>query len=76
MLNLQNLIQSEIPKHIEKNKYSNTNYNSILINYYENGNNLIPPHRDSVESFGLYQTISLISIGAKNLVIERTLRIN
>ena len=41
----------------------------------ENGNNLIPPHRDSVDSFGLYPTISLVSIGQKrNLVIERTLK--
>ena len=76
LLNLQNIVQSEILKHIKKNKNIQIpNYNSILINYYENGNNLIPPHRDSVDSFGLYPTISLVSIGEKrNLVIERTLK--
>lgn len=76
LLNLQNIVQNEILKHIKKNKNIQIpNYNSILINYYENGNNLIPPHRDSIDSFGLYPTISLVSIGEKrNLVIERTLK--
>ena len=76
LINLQNIVQCEILKHIEKDKNIQIpNYNSKLINYYENGNNLIPPHRDSVDSFGLCPTISLISIGAKrNLVIERTLK--
>lgn len=76
LFNLQNIVQKEIRKHIFKSKNIQIpNYNSILINYYENGNNLIPPHRDSVDSFGLYPTISLVSIGAKRkLLIERTFK--
>ena len=51
------------------------NYNSILINYYENGNNFITAHQDSKESFGEYPTIALLSLGdSREFILERTLQ--
>jgi len=46
-------------------------FNSCLINKYRDGNDVIGPHRDCVESFGVYPVITGISIGG-----ERTFRIN
>lgn len=45
-------------------------FNSSLVNLYENGNENITAHRDSIESFGMYPTIVGLSIGA-----TRTMRI-
>lgn len=44
--------------------------NSCLLNWYRDGNQFIPPHRDSAISFGEHPTILGISLGA-----ERTLRL-
>ena len=38
--------------------------NSILINKYENGNNIIPKHRDSETIFGDNPIIAIYSVGA------------
>lgn len=38
--------------------------NSILINKYNNGNNIIPKHRDSEEIFGDNPIIAVLSFGA------------
>ena len=39
-------------------------FNSCLVNVYEDGNEGISPHRDNMESFGMYPTIVGLSIGA------------
>lgn len=38
-------------------------FNSCLINYYRDENDSIKPHSDSVEVFGNYPTIAIMSIG-------------
>ena len=40
------------------------NFNSCLVNVYEDGNEGISPHRDNMDSFGMYPTIVGLSIGA------------
>jgi len=48
------------------------NFNSCLVNVYENGNEGISPHRDCLDSFGLYPTIVGLSIGAtRHMKIKR-----
>ena len=48
-------------------------FNSILINYYRNGNDIIPKHQDNYNSFGRYPTIANLSIGGeRTLILERT----
>ena len=42
--------------------------NSCLINYYENGENFIPKHMDSMASFGSTPTIVNLSIGATRIL--------
>tara|TARA_A100000164_G_C21859007_1_gene749055 strand:+ start:529 stop:1179 length:651 start_codon:yes stop_codon:yes gene_type:complete len=50
-------------------------YNSILINLYRDGNDIIPPHQDNYNSFGRYPTISNLSIGeSRTLILERTFK--
>ena len=62
LLPMNNLIQKPI-------------YNSILINYYRNGNDIIPAHQDNYISFGRYPTISNLSIGEpRTLILERTFK--
>ena len=72
LLNIQNLIQKECNNFLTE--ISVPNINSILINYYENGNNEIAFHKDNLLSFGEYPTICILSIGAeRTLHFERTL---
>ena len=74
LLNVQNIVEDMVQK-ILPNNIKKPKYNSILINYYENGNQIIPPHQDSKESFGEYPVISLLSIGnTRKLLLERTLK--
>ena len=48
-------------------------FNSILINYYRNGSDIIPNHQDNHHSFGRYPTIANLSIGGeRTLILERT----
>lgn len=65
-------IQDKIKLFLNNKKYNNLskNFNSCLINFYENGLNKIKPHRDSIDSFGMYPTIVNLSIGE-----TRTMRV-
>lgn len=66
-------IQDKIQKYIERmdielkfftnNSIEIPKINSCLINYYETGNEFIPPHKDTSISFGEYPTIVCISYG-------------
>ena len=71
LLDLQNKIQDYVNN---LSCVQKTNVNSLLINYYENGNNCIAPHRDDAGSFGLEPTIILMSVGGpRTFKIERTI---
>ena len=76
LLNIQKIVEDKVKEIIPEGKNIKIpNYNSILINYYENGNQIIPPHKDSKESFGFCPTVSLVSIGTnRKLLVERTLK--
>ena len=74
MLNFQNITQEKI-KNIVKDipNIRSPNFNSLLINYYESGDNHIAPHQDDKNSFGLEPTIALISFGTpRTFLLERT----
>ena len=45
--------------------------NSILINKYETGDNIIPKHRDSEHIFGDNPTIAIYSVGAPRKILFR-----
>ncbi len=64
-----NELQTTIGKHVAKLLESSWVPNSLLINKYETGNNIISRHRDSEHIFGENPTIAVLSIGA-----PRTLR--
>lgn len=71
LTNLQNVIQKECNDYLTD--INIPNFNSILLNYYENGNNQIAFHKDNQISFGEYPTICILSIGAeRELQFERT----
>tara|TARA_B100000524_G_scaffold88021_1_gene41075 strand:+ start:3226 stop:3894 length:669 start_codon:yes stop_codon:yes gene_type:complete len=74
LLELQTLMQNKINNFYQKYNYiEKSKFNSILINYYQNGNQGIAPHKDDPESFGLEPTIALLSIdGPRTFCIERT----
>jgi alkylated DNA repair dioxygenase AlkB len=74
-------IQNKIQKYIEKldretsffkeNEIVVPRINSCLINYYETGNDFIPPHKDTPISFGEYPTIVCISYGeTRDMVLK------
>jgi len=64
--NLQNKV-----KNIVNNLGIIININSCLINYYKDGNDFIPPHRDTPLSFGIYPTIINVSFGeTRNLILK------
>ena len=51
----------------------NVDFNSILINFYDNGDNFISPHQDNKHSFGDHPVIAILSIGSpRTFLIERT----
>ena len=70
LLSVQNKIEELINNNFNFYIESPFKINSCLINYYETGNNFIPPHKDSSVSFGEYPTIICVSHGD-----ERTIRI-
>jgi len=73
------LLQNKVQNYIEElenkkslfqnNGLDKLNINSCLINYYETGNNFIPPHKDSSLSFGEYPTIVCVSYGDERTMI-------
>ena len=73
LLELQIKIQNQVNKLYNYFDMKPSQFNSLLINYYQDGNNGIAPHRDDPGSFGLEPTIALLSInGPRILCIERT----
>ena len=62
LLNLQNKIQTIV------NKYIPITFNSCLINKYRDGDDVIKPHRDAIESFGEYPVIANLSIGGERII--------
>ena len=73
---LEVFMQKEIIKYLPKhNKIQIPNYNSILINYYEDGNDSISAHQDNKIHLEKYPTISLLSFGeTRNFILERTIK--
>lgn len=75
LTNIQNKIMkfSSIVNTIcDDNLIQTPNINSCLINKYRNGNDSIKPHRDTIDSFGIYPTIIGLSIGAeRNISIKK-----
>ena len=71
---IQSIIQKYIDNIIKNNKkIKKPNLNSILINFYENGDNQIGFHKDNKKSFGESPTIIILSIGDKRTIrFERT----
>ncbi len=74
LLELQNKLEKEIKSHlVEHQLVQIPKFNSLLINYYEDGNNFIPPHQDNKYSFGEQPTIALLSFGeTRKFILERT----
>ena len=74
LLKLEDIIENKVNNLIVGyNKVEDAKFNSLLINYYENGNNFITAHQDCKESFGYNPTIAIFSIGDKrNIKLERT----
>jgi alkylated DNA repair dioxygenase AlkB len=60
VVNIQTKIENRVKLLISRNCF----FNSCLINKYENGNNYIHRHRDSVDSFGEYPIIIGLSLGS------------
>ena len=57
-------IQEKIEKTIKMLLFKKCSFNSCLINKYENGDNYIYKHRDSLDSFGEYPIIVGLSLGS------------
>jgi alkylated DNA repair dioxygenase AlkB len=78
LLEFQNHIQLKINQILSDYNSKNIQYpiyDSLLINYYENGLDHITPHQDNKQSFGNYPTISVISIGeTRKFILERTIK--
>jgi alkylated DNA repair dioxygenase AlkB len=78
LLKLQNDLELNIQNFLPKHKSVQIpKFNSLLINYYQDGNNFIAPHQDSKESFGSHPTIALLSFGeTRKFILERTFEDN
>ena len=61
---------------IKENINFNLDFNSCLLNLYENGQEFISPHRDCIESFGLYPTIIGLSIGETRTLRFKKIKFN
>lgn len=70
-------LQFEVNKKVNKLYLPDINksfFNSLLINYYPDGNYNITPHQDTHKAFGKYPTIALLSFGvSREFYLERTL---
>lgn len=51
-------------------------FNSVLVNLYENGFESIRPHRDCIDSFGMYPSIAGLSIGATRVLRLQKIQFN
>ena len=74
LLDFQNIVKDRISNLLKDiNNIKNPDFNSLLINYYETGDNHIAPHQDDKNSFGIEPTIALLSIGTpRTFQLERT----
>jgi alkylated DNA repair dioxygenase AlkB len=54
--------------------YTGNNYNSVLINYYRNGNDYIDFHADDTKELGTNPTIAVVSLGSKRQLILKQYR--
>ena len=70
--NIQNYIQNITNNYIKEN----IKFNSCLINKYRDGNDIIKPHRDAIESFGEYPVISNLSIGGERVIKFESIETN
>lgn len=61
-------LQSELTTHIQLAKIGKFTPNSLLLNKYNNGKNIIPKHQDSEEMFGDNPTIAVYSLGATRTI--------
>lgn len=52
------------------------NINSCLINKYRKSSDKIKPHRDTIDSFGIYPTIIGLSIGAERNILVKKINYN
>lgn len=68
LFSIQNKVQNYVNKLFNTNEELRPEINSCLINYYETGNEFIPPHKDSSISFGEYPTIVCISYGDSRIL--------
>lgn len=69
LIDLNNFVENSVSKILEKK----VKFNSILLNYYENNNNRISPHKDNKMVFGEEPIIVIISIGyERRFMIEKT----
>ena len=65
LLEFQHIVNSETHGLLEHfTDLAVPNFNSCLINYYQDNTHSIKPHSDSVDVFGKQPTISIVSIGA------------
>jgi alkylated DNA repair dioxygenase AlkB len=76
LFNIQDIINKKVLELLPVDDFiQKPLYNSILINLYRNGNDIIPPHQDTHISFGRTPTISNLSIGeSRTLILERTFK--
>jgi alkylated DNA repair dioxygenase AlkB len=74
LLNFQNLVQEKVVNLLtDIPNVAKPKFNSLLINYYETGDNYIVPHQDDKNSFGSEPTIALLSFGTpRTFCLERT----
>lgn len=61
-------IQENVKNRVESLIGTSFNPNSCLINKYENGNDVIGAHRDSLDSFGVYPIIANLSFGTPRIL--------
>ena len=74
---LQQKVQNKLDNIFDKyykiyNSFVPFNVNSAQINYYRNENDMIPQHRDHLQTFGKNPSIAILSIGAtRKMAFER-----
>lgn len=70
LIEMNNYVEEKVTTILNKD----VNFNSLLLNYYENNDNKISPHKDNSTVFGKEPIIVIISIGCdRNFMIEKTI---